>query len=531
MGVSKMRPVALTLAVTVVGGCHLIAGLDERPEFGPSDAVTSAGGTGGIGGAGGAGGAVGGGGDGVGAGGAGGEGGTPDPCADCGEEEICKFDRCDAVVAWAIDNGEGSTSGIQSVAATFGGGVVVGGSFEGSLDFPVSIGDLNAGDAAGFMVEYNANGVPLIAIDFEAADGGTVLDGEVDATEGAFLFGGRFSMSLTLDSAEYTTDNIADFDGFVAHLDATGDVNWAKQFTGDNGQQLIEDVAFDDAGNVYVVGRSEGSCDVEGDDVVGPCTFVASYNGNGTLRWSTVIETGSANNASLAVGDGVYVASSFNGSAVDVGGATELSGTTDHFLVKYQLDGSSQEPIFVWAKSFETNSTFQVADMAADETGVVLTGSLLGTLTSTTLGRGAADFTAVADDSQADVFIASFAADGQVRHQGAYGDNALQFALGIALGEEGEVVATGYYSGAIDFGGEVLNSDADEDMYFAVFDEDGAHLWSHSLPAGGGHIKPNDVAAAGTVSFVGGGYTGSFDQPPDVLMAEDSSLFLTRIDL
>lgn len=518
----------LLVGFGTLSACHLLAGFESR-QFGP----VAQGGAANVGGDGG-GVDVGGGGESGNSGGAGGNsggaGGVPLPCTDCTEEEICKVDHCDPVVTWALKNGEDDTNGIRSVATTPAGGVVVAGQFNGTLDFPVAIGDLISTKNAGFLAEYNENGVPLMARDFEPPASGQVYDGQVAATQGAFLFGASFSDSLTLD-VTLNSSGPADFDGFIAHMDTNGTVNWSKQFTGSS-QQYVGDVAFDANGNVYVAGYGNDGCIVEGETATGPCLFVASYNGNGTLRWSTVVSTGYADNVALAVGDGVYVLASYDGSAIDIGGPQDLSGTTDQFLVKYELAGSGDEPVFGWAKNFETNDTFNIVDIAADETGVVVTGPLVGTLACSTLGAGALDFTAVANDTLRDVFIASFAAaDGQVRHQEVYGDTALQIPGSIALSAGGQIVTAGYYTGTLDFGGGELVSDADDDMYFAVLEANGTHRWSYSLPVAGGSITPNGVAANATVSFVGGGFSGTFEQGPDMLTATDTSLFLARIGL
>jgi hypothetical protein len=59
-----------------------------------------------------------------------------------------------------------------------------------------------------------------------------------------------------------------------------------------------------------------------------------------------------------------------------------------------------------------------------------------------------------------------------------FGDARNQEGTSVAVDGAGNVLSTGYFEGAVDFGGGPLMSAGDGDIYLAKFDTDGNHIWS-----------------------------------------------------
>jgi len=93
---------------------------------------------------------------------------------------------------------------------------------------------------------------------------------------------------------------------------------------------------------------------------------------------------------------------------------------------------------------------------------------------------GSVDFGggALASAGGQDVFLAKYSSSGahiwSKRFGGTLGDRG----NGVAVDGSGDVVVTGNFSGAIDFGGGSLISSGSQDLFVAKFSATGGHLWS-----------------------------------------------------
>lgn len=63
-------------------------------------------------------------------------------------------------------------------------------------------------------------------------------------------------------------------------------------------------------------------------------------------------------------------------------------------------------------------------------------------------------------------------------HSARFGDSADQTATAVAADVDGNMYVTGYFSGSIDFGGDMLTSAGSNDIFLAKFDASGAYQWS-----------------------------------------------------
>jgi hypothetical protein len=130
-----------------------------------------------------------------------------------------------------------------------------------------------------------------------------------------------------------------------------------------------------------------------------------------------------------------------------------------------------------------------------------------------------------------DVFVAKFDPEGRHVWSKRFGDGAEQEAGGVAIGPGGSVILVGSFEGAIDFGGGRLRSAGSDDVFVAVLDADGKHRWSKGFgDRNDQHGRAVAVDAAGNIVLAGDAI-GSIDLGAGPLTSPDAwSLFLARFD-
>ncbi|MDB4954911.1 MAG: hypothetical protein JWO36_2480 [Myxococcales bacterium] len=159
------------------------------------------------------------------------------------------------------------------------GNLIVGGSFNTTVDLGGGHILRNSGDGDGFLAKVDANGNLLFAYDIGDADLPATIHGSgrlesrltsqrvravaVDAQDEIALIG-EFDYDIKLfgqnqSALEIAISDVADFlhhGSFVAKLDAAGNLLW-EQFGSD--ASAMNDVAIDLAGNVYGTGDEYGN--------------------------------------------------------------------------------------------------------------------------------------------------------------------------------------------------------------------------------------------------------------------------------
>lgn len=208
----------------------------------------------------------------------------------------------------------------------------------------------------------------------------------------------------------------------------------------------------------------------------------------------------------------VFVTGSFTGTVYF--GATYLTsvGGSDVFVAKY----SGVTGAHMWSRRFGGTGDDSGMGIAVDPSGnVVVTGYFQATLDLGTLTSAGGN----------DIFLAKFAgSDGAnlwVRRFGGPGNDG---ARSIAASGSGDIVITGNFNGAVDFGGGTLTSLGD-DIFVAHYSGSAAPQWSRRF--GGtstdigqsvavdndGNVVVTGLFLSGTIDFGGGSLTnaGSYD--------------------
>ena len=277
---------------------------------------------------------------------------------------------------------------------------------------------------------------------------------------------GPLSFSLT---------SLGQDDFFVSKLDSAGNFIWARAMGGPD-FDVASGIALDGSGNVYTVGRFEGTVDFD----PGPDTF-------------NLTSAGDANITSL--------------------------GQDDIFVSKLDSAGD-----FIWARAMGGPFADAASSVALDGSGNVYTvGGFRGTADFDP-GRLSFDLTNAGgqNSSQLDIFVSKLDSAGNFVWARAMGSRFNEAASGVALGGSGNVYTVGTFAGTTDFDPGpltyILNAEGDNGIFVSRLDGGGNFVWAGSIggPFGQG---ASDVAldGSGNVYTVGTFQgTGDFDPGPGV---------------
>jgi len=262
---------------------------------------------------------------------------------------------------WTRLIGTSSYDLAYTVATDVAGNIVVAGYAGGALS-----GQSSAGASDAFVRKLDADGNELWTRQFGTSNYDEVYSVAIDAA-GNIVMAGYTLGTLAGQSSAGSTD------GFVGKLDPDGNDLWMQQF-GSSTYDLAKSVGVDSAGNVVVVGYTEGT--LPGQIGAGPADgFVRKLDADGNELWTK--QFGGAGydtteSVSVDIAGNVVVAGYTYGA---LPGQTS-AGSVDAFVRKQDADGNE-----LWTKQFGTTSNDYVFSVATDVVGsVVVTGQTFGTL-------------------------------------------------------------------------------------------------------------------------------------------------------
>jgi hypothetical protein len=306
---------------------------------------------------------------------------------------------------------------------------------------------------------------------FSAAFGGDDVDvarGLAVDAGGNVYFGGAFAGTASFGGAPLTA--MGAFDLFLARYSPSHGHLWSKAFGGDS-YETLNGLAADSSGNVWLTGHTwSASMSFGGQPLSNPApgrfdAFVAVLDPNGDHVLSTGANTGE-DDIGFAV-------------AAGPGFSTAVAGLVccDAIRVSKYVAG-----VVLWQRTISDGATSFGRGVALDAQGNVVATGLLG---------GPADFAppALTPHGSRDVFVAKFAAAngatlwakalGAPATVGAYYND--ESGIAVAVDAAGDVFVTGQSLDGADFGGVVLESKGDRDIFVAKLSgADGATLWAKS---------------------------------------------------
>lgn len=252
-------------------------------------------------------------------------------------------------------------------------------------------------------------------------------------------------------------------------------IGFSRAFGGGSSRQAITDIALDPDGNLVVVGFFDDFIELDATvlegEGLGLEAFAAKLDPTGAPIWARAfVNTDAANEFALGVdvgADGTIAIVGELQETVDFGtGPLSAAGDRDVFVLALGPDGTTQ-----WAQAFgDAGAQLAAAVAVLPDGGIAVTGSFFGTID---LGGGPL----TSEGDATDVFVAVLEADGSHRFSTDAGDDAYQYAHGLAVADDGTLAVCGEFEGTLAIAGGSFDADVG-DLFLATFAADGAEGWA-----------------------------------------------------
>jgi hypothetical protein len=438
---------------------------------------------------------------------------------------------------WAGSAGvSGGAESATAVATDGGGNVYVAGNFTGtSITFGGTTLTNGGSGSDMFITKYDPWGGVVWTKRIGGTNNDKVFGINIDPGANILITGIYASNVLSFGSVFLTNTTAGFSDLFVAKIDPSGTVLWAKK-GGGNGDDISNAVCSDAAGNVFITGGFSSTTLSFGTTSV-PKTgtkdvFTAKFDLNGTLLW---VENSGGIGCSA---EGTGVSADLNGNAIITGyfqggsigfGSNSITnaGSSDIFIAKYNDTG-----INFWARSAGGAGQDQASAICTDANGnAYITGSFYSA--SAAFGINTITNTNVLTD---DIFVAKYDNQGYISWAVGQGGNGNDGGKSISCDASDHVYVAGYFSAFVLFGSTTLVSNGAEDIFITRYS--GAGIAGYSKGAGG---TGNDAAMGINIDpvnnayLVGGFLSSTFPLGSTTLINADlgdsvSDMFITKLN-
>jgi hypothetical protein len=428
--------------------------------------------------------------------------------------------------AASIGNDVGASAALD-VAADSTGNSYVTGYFSGTVDFDQAA--THAGDADiltargstdGFVAKYAQDDslVWVRRMGGDAQTGAGMADGgrkiEVDAGGNVYVAGDFIGSA---DFGSTTLFTAGDRDAFVARLDASGTIQWAKDW-GTTANESGAGAGVDSAGNVYALAFSWGTA-----------FDILKFNPSGSLGWSKSIAANpqfpSGDLAADAAGN-VLVAGSFSGTVdFDPGPKTKsvssgpsCCGVNEAaFALKLNSDGK-----FGWVSPFvgqvvgSTKGYAWATSVTLDSGGNVLVGGSYDNAVDFNPGSGTTTLPTIGGG-----FVSKLSSSGGLAWARALETTSPIYVYGLDVDTAGSVYASGSFHGTVDLnpsaGTHTRTTAGSSDVFVMRLTSAGNFTWGETFGGTGHDVGWGIAAEADGDVHVAGAYQGTVDFDPDPL--------------
>jgi subtilisin-like proprotein convertase family protein len=420
-------------------------------------------------------------------------------------EIIAKYDS-DGTLLWTVSVDGSAVEGLGAAIDTAG-SLVVGGWFEGTVDFDPAAAHPGASDV---LTSQGERDLFVLSIDSgtgnyqwvsQAGGMGTDFFEGIDVDSGGSVYIAGYLWSATADFGPHQVDNPVNMTGYVAKLDTLGSFIWANGIgdipgggTFDNGWAVAYDVAVDPTDDsVYVGGMFAENAEFESTDGMIMTRATTGDRDAYIAKYSS---------------DGVVL-------RVDQFGAVANS-TYDHLM-----------RVYVRALAIDTLGNVY----AAGQFGAMSTGSsypIPGTI-DLDPGPGTAERTVV---GSWDGFAVKLDSGGGFVCGHAFGGLSSDEGADLAVDGFGQAYVVGQFAGQASFGGATLTSEGVEDSFISVLDADFNYVRTHRLGGEGyDHARVVAVAEPGMV-LLAGDFQATASLPTGQLLGATggSDLFISRFN-
>lgn len=345
------------------------------------------------------------------------------------------------VGVWARGFGSGDTEGADNVIVDSADNIVVSGHFDGSVDFGGGPLSTTTDGVDAFLVKLGPEGGHAWSRQFGTTSGFHRIEIALAPGDGV-VAAGTFGGTFVLDGTSYDAGTGNDL--HVSRWSSDGQLQSLTVFpcTEDS---FVTSVAVDGEGNAIVGGQFRGTCTFGGTDLTAAITdgFVAKLDATGTVAWARQIGGAATGDAVWGVGvdaQGNVTAGGRFREATDFGDGTPITpnGTYDLFVARYGADGTH---VAHRAIDWEGTGFLDAFDLVVDADGRVLLAGQFASMTFETPLQGGSDgnqvFLAALNSAHTTVFATAFGVDDNEDH-----------VRGIGVGDDGSLAVAGLTTGA-----------------------------------------------------------------------------------
>jgi len=283
---------------------------------------------------------------------------------------------------------------------------------------------------------------------------------------------------------------------------------WARQFATSFAEDAMG-VTIDDASNIYVVGQTGGVLPGQTRGGGSSDAYVVKYDGDGNELWvrqfGGVGEDSALAGAVDSIGN-LYVVGQSPG---ELPGRLFVGGLSGAFVRKYAADGDE-----LWSRQFGTRVSAKANGVAVDTAGnVYVAGQVEGAL------PGQHHF------GHNDAFVRAYDSSGNELWTRQFGAQGGDFALDVAVDEEGSAYVVGWSRREVQQPGR---PDGVEMIAFVrKYDQEGINIWDVRIE-GSGPARANgaSVDEAGNL-YVGGWISGAL---PGQVQVGETDPFVRKYD-
>lgn len=274
---------------------------------------------------------------------------------------------------------------------------------------------------------------------------------------------------------------------------------WSKRF-GHLNNQSLRTVGTDPGGGVLLAGSLFGTMDFGGgalNDAGGGDVYLAKLDASGGHVWSKRFGDAAAQGVQNATVDGAgspILVGSYAGTLdLGAGPMTAVGAFSDAYVAKF--DGAGN---LTWAKSITSPGIQSLTDVATGPAGETVVVGFL----NNTVDFGGGPLTSA---GSYDIFVVKLDSAGNHVWSKRFGDAAMQVPWAVAIDASGAILVGGYFFGTVDFGGGVLTSAGNRDVFLAKLDAAGNPVWSKRFGDASDNQNLQDVAfgASGDVYLTG----------------------------
>lgn len=275
---------------------------------------------------------------------------------------------------------------------------------------------------------------------------------------------------------------------------------WSRQW-GTIGYDRGSAVVADSEGNIYVTGSVSGALD--GNVRTGYTdAFLTKWNADGTQAWTR--QWGAA----LQIEEGISIAIDGEGAILIMGFTTDTGdGNTDVFLAKWSADGE-----MTWREQWGSAVEDNGRSVAVDQEGnIYVAGVTKGAMDgNSNMGKG-------------DVFLTKWDAEGAKAWTRQWGENSYDEALSVAVDSKGDVLVTGFTWGLV--GGDTQAGLTD--IFLFKWNANGEEIWKRQWGTEGMDYARSVAIDAADNIYIAGDAEGSLDGNADMGAAD---LFLIKLN-